>query len=413
MNVLVVLEQRYLRTPDGAIWSTSTGASSFWQRYRDVFDSVRVVARVADVTAAKPSWLRADGPGVSFAAVPTYVGPREYLFHRGAVHKAVREAFVPGDAVILRVGSVLADALLPRLSESHYPYAVEVVSDPWDVFSPGAVHHPLRPLFRRWFAHRLRIQCLGARAAAYVTDAALQRRYPPGPGILSCGCSDVDLPREAFVDFSRPQRKPGIPATILTVGTLEQLYKAPDVLIDAVGLAVREGLDLRLVMVGDGRYRPSLEERAERQGLSGKVRFVGWLPAGAAVRRELDQSDLFILPSRQEGLPRAMIEAMARALPCIGSTVGGIPELLPREDLVDPNDARALADMIREVITHPARMEAMSSQNLRKAADYREDVLAARRRSFYREVRDLTRAAAGVAKKPMATPDVIGSGASS
>jgi glycosyltransferase involved in cell wall biosynthesis len=410
MNVLAVLEQRYLRTPDGAIWSTSTCAYPFWQRYRDVFDNVRVVAQVADVTAAKPSWLRADGPGVSFAAIPTYVGPRQYLFRRGEVRRAVREAFIPGDAVILRIGSVLADALLPRLRENQYPYAVEVVADPWDVFSPGSVNHPFRPFFRRWFPHRLRAQCRGASAAAYVTEAALQHRYPPG--IYSRGCSDVELPRDAFVDFSRPERKPGTPATIITVGTLEQLYKAPDILVDAVGLAVHEGLDLRLVFVGDGQYRSWLEERAEKRGLAGRVRFVGWLPVGAAVRRELDQSDLFILPSRQEGLPRAMIKAMARALPCIGSTVGGIPELLPREDLVDPNDARALADLIREVVTHPARMEAMSSLNLRRATDYREELLAVRRRSFYREVRDITRAATGQTKRQTSAPGMVRSGSS-
>jgi glycosyltransferase involved in cell wall biosynthesis len=108
-----------------------------------------------------------------------------------------------------------------------------------------------------------------------------------------------------------------------------------------------------------------------------------------------------------------MIEAMARALPCIGSTVGGIPELLPREDMVDPNDARSLADMIREVLTHPARMEAMSSLNLRRAGDYREEALAGRRRAFYREIRDLTRTAAGQARKQPAPPRVVGSGTSS
>ena len=86
-----------------------------------------------------------------------------------------------------------------------------------------------------------------------------------------------------------------------------------------------------------------------------------------------------------------MIEAMARGLPCLGSTVGGIPELLPEEDLVPPNDARALADKILDTVRHPARMESMSARNLQKAGEYREEVLAARRRSFYREVWDITR----------------------
>jgi len=237
MNVLVVIEERYWRTPDGVIWSTSSSSAyPFWLRYRDAFDSVRVVARVADVAAAKPDWLRADGPGVSFAAIPDYLGARQYLFRRGEVRRAVQDAFVPGDAVFFRDGTVLSDALLPKLRELGYPYAVEVVSDPWELYSPGAMHHPLRPFFRRWFAHRLRVQCEGAGAAAYVTESALQHRYPPGPGAYSTGCSDVDLPREAFVDFSRSQRKPGMATTLIMIGTLEQLDQAPDVLIDAVGL---------------------------------------------------------------------------------------------------------------------------------------------------------------------------------
>ena len=404
MNVLVVLEHRFLRTPEGHVWSSTGCAYPFWSRYRDVFDSVRVVARVADVPEAKPGWLRADGPGVSFAAIPTYVGPRQYLMRRGAVRRAVREAFSSADAVILRVGSVLADALLPALKESGHPYAVEVVSDPWDVFSPGAVRHPLRPFFRRWFVHRLKTQCAGAAAASYVTAEALQRRYPPGPGVVPIGCSDVELPRDAFSDFPRPQRYSTTEATIITVGTLEQLYKAPDILIDAVAIAVKEGLDLRLVFVGDGQYRSWLQERAERQGLEGRIRFTGWLPIGSAVRQELDRADVFVLPSRQEGLPRAMIEAMARSLPCIGSTVGGIPELIPEEDQVPPNDAHALAAKLREIVGSPARMEVMSIRNLHKAGEYREELLAGRRRAFYRQVLGLTQAAAarGGALRPAA-----------
>jgi len=401
MNVLIVLEHRFSRTPDGAIWSPTGCAYPFWARYLEGFDSVRVVARVADVAAADPKWLRADGPGVAFAAIPYYVGPWQYLKKKGAVRRAVREAFRPGDAVILRVGSVLADGLIPVLRRMHYPYAVEVVSDPWDVFSPGAVRHPLRPLFRRWFAHRLRSQCAGAGAAAYVTEAALQQRYPPAPGAPMSGFSDVELPASAFVPAPRPPNNHPRSATLITVGTLEQLYKAQDVLVDAVGDGVRQGLDLRIVFVGDGQFRPKLQEQSEKQGLQGRVRFLGWLPAGDEVRRKLDQADVFVLPSRQEGLPRAMVEAMARGLPCIGSTVGGIPELIPQEDLIPPNDVPALTAKIREIVSSPERMAAMSARNLEKAGRYREDLLAARRRGFFRQVREMTlRTGSGPARVP-------------
>lgn len=392
MNVLVVLDYGFMRTPDGAVWSVQGMAYSFWTRYLEVFDSVRVAARMVEVPVAEPRWLRADGPGVSFAAVPSYRGPLQYLLRRGKVRRAVAESFRPGDAVILRVGTVLADALLPGLLKAHHPYAVEVIGDPWDTFSPGAVKHPLRPFFRRWLSHRLRAQCRGAGAAAYVTEEALQRRYPAAPGSMMTGFSDVELPPEAFVTTPRLLHEDRIGVSIITVGTLQQLYKSQDVLIDAVGQEVREGQDLRLTFVGDGQYRAQLEEQARVQGLEGRVRFLGWLPSGKPVRDLLDAADLFALPSRTEGLPRAMIEAMARGLPCLGSTVGGIPELLPAEDLVPPADVQALARKIREMVSDPARMARMSARNLEKAAGYREEALAGRRRTFYRHVRQMTAA---------------------
>jgi glycosyltransferase involved in cell wall biosynthesis len=97
------------------------------------------------------------------------------------------------------------------------------------------------------------------------------------------------------------------------------------------------------------------------------------------------------MPSRMEGLPRAMIEAMARALPCLGSTVGGIPELLSSEDLVAVGDAPGLAKKIHEVLADPARMSRMSARNLEKAREYAE-APGERRLAFYREFKLRTQA---------------------
>jgi glycosyltransferase involved in cell wall biosynthesis len=179
---------------------------------------------------------------------------------------------------------------------------------------------------------------------------------------------------------------------VITVGTMAQLYKAQDVLIDAVAACVGAGVDLRLVLVGDGRHRPELEARAAALQLRERVQFAGSLPAGAQVRRVLDDADLFVLPSHQEGLPRAMVEAMARGVPCIGSTVGGIPELLPEEDLVPPGDAVVLAARIRDVLADPARLVRMSARNLEIARGYREELLHEKRIEFYDHLRRETEA---------------------
>jgi glycosyltransferase involved in cell wall biosynthesis len=174
------------------------------------------------------------------------------------------------------------------------------------------------------------------------------------------------------------------------VGSLAQLYKAPDVLIRALAECVQAGLDAELTLVGDGRYRDALEQLAVRLEVSSRVTFAGHAAGPESVRAYLDRADLFVLPSRQEGLPRAMIEAMARGLPCIGSRIGGIPELLADEDLVDVGSVRQLAAKIMEMASSRERLFDAATRNHKTAMEYREDVLAGKREAFYREVKALT-----------------------
>lgn len=390
MRLIVTLEHRFFQTPDGATWSNASLTHRFWERYLDVFEEIVPVARVQQVSTNQPYWKRADGPCVRFHPIPYYVGPWQYLRVARAVRRAVQDAPAPNDALVLRVPSESAHSLFAILKRSSRPYAVEVVGDPWDVFAPGAIEHPLRPLFRRYASRQLRLHCAHACAAAYVTERTLQRRYPPGPNTLSTCYSSVDLPEECFVAQYRRSLRRDRTVRLATVGSLEQLYKAPDVLIEAVARCLGYGLDIELVIVGEGRYRPRLEAEVARRVLADRFRFLGQLPAGEAVRRELDRADLFVLPSKTEGLPRAMIEAMARGLPCIGSTAGGIPELLPPEDMVPPGDAVALAVKIREVITNPRRMREMSARNLSRAKDFSENTLRQRRMGFYRFIQEQT-----------------------
>jgi glycosyltransferase involved in cell wall biosynthesis len=387
MNVVVTLEHRFNRTPDGKVWTHTTFPYDFWSRYLEVFDSVRVVARVVDVNHVPEDWKQANGVAVSFAPIPYYVGPLQYLLKVFKIRQSARNAVKAGDAVILRVGSPIASHIQPMLQRSGRPYAVEVVADSYDVFAPGSVKHPLRAFFRWSGTRQLQHMCKQAAAAAYVTKYALQRRYPcPN---FSTGVSDVDLPERLLVNESRlPTGKKSF--NLVFVGTMAQLYKAPNILIEAIAGCVRSGLNIRLTMLGDGKHRSELELQAKAFGIEKQVFFAGQLSGGNAVIDQLDQADLFVLPSYQEGLPRAMVEAMARGLPCIGSTVGGIPELLPPEDMVPPGNVSALANKIYEVLNDPERMAQMSARNLQKSAEYRDEVLQKQRVEFYQYVRDIT-----------------------
>ncbi|MCR4412033.1 MAG: glycosyltransferase family 4 protein [Thermoguttaceae bacterium] len=390
MELMLLIDHCFQRDAHGVIFSPQNyNYPLLAGRYLAVFDQVRVLARVRPAQRPRAAGQFAEGQAVRIEPVGTWHGPVEFLRQWTAVSGAIDEHLRRESAVLLVAPGIVGGLAYRWLREQRRPYAVEVVGDPWECFAPGSVRHPLRPVFRRVFSMLLRRQCAHACAVAYVTEHALQRAYPPGPHAYQTHYSSIELRRDGFVAVPRPVRTVG-PYRLITVGSLAQMYKGADVLIRAVAENVRLGWDLRLTLVGDGKHRAELHMLAAQLGVGGRVVFRGQLPAGEAIRTELDHADLFVLPSRTEGLPRAAIEAMARGLPCIGSTVGGFPELLPGEDLVRPDDAAALAAKIREVLADPARRERMSKRNLSRAKDYREDILSLRRRAFYERLRTQT-----------------------
>jgi len=312
-------------------------------------------------------------------------GTRGLLAAWRRIGRVLDAELASADAVLLIAPGMLATLAHRRLVRAKRPYGVEVVSDPYDAMAPSAMRHPLRPLLRWSATRQLQRLCATAAAASYVTRETLQRRYPCPA--YSVGVSDVELPALAFAEDPRPLAKRGAPRTIVTVGTMSQPYKAQDVLIDALAACRRNGLDVRAILVGDGRHRAELEARAAMKKVSDAVTFAGALPAGEAIRGVLDRGNLFVLPSRTEGLPRALVEAMARGLPCVGSAVGGVPELLPEEDVVPPGDAKALAAKIQDVLADRDRLERMAARNLEFARQFREDLLEAQRLAFYEELR--------------------------
>lgn len=342
----------------------------------------------------------ADGQRIHFHDLPDYLGPWQYFQNHRALENRVLQAIQSADAFVLRVPGAIGQIAWKSLHKQGRPYALEVVADPWDILSPGATRSIVRPVARRLWSKQLRSMCMHAAAICYVTEGALQKRYPPGPHAWTTYASDVDIgdrianPQELQERVRRLEESLSGSATsgkrlrIGFLGALAQMYKAPDVLLRAAAICLQEGLDFEVAMVGDGKYRGMLEKMAIDLGIQKSVRFLGALPPGEQVWRFLDGLDLFVLPSRQEGLPRAMVEAMARGCPCIGSSVGGIPELLRPENLVDPGNAESLATKLREVLAKPERMERMIRENWQKAREFLPTCLAQRRLAFYQRIRE-------------------------
>jgi glycosyltransferase involved in cell wall biosynthesis len=392
VRLLTTSEVHFTRVTGPGIRAEGPTNYSFWSCYLEIFDEVTVLARVGAPSGPSREGARADGPLVSFRALPNYYGPWQYLRNLIQLRNSVRLAVRESDAYILRVPGLVGSSAWYEIRRLKRKYALEVVADPWDALGPGTSPGLFRPVFRRAGTRELKSMCRDAAAIHYVTESALQERYPAAPNaytiafpnaLIDSAFADVAILQERFRRFG-----PNRAIRIGFIGSLAQMYKGPDVLLCASSLCRARGRHFELVMVGDGRYAEQMNGLAKRLGVEDRTQFVPRLPSGEPVFDFLNSIDLFVMPSRAEGLPRALVEAMARGCPCIGSNIGGIPELLAPEDLVPPNNPEALAQKILEVTANPERMKAMSERNLARAKQFDPEVLRDARLAFYRYVRD-------------------------
>lgn len=165
--------------------------------------------------------------------------------------------------------------------------------------------------------------------------------------VIHCG---VDI--EAFQPASReaPSGNPAPPFRVLCIGTLHEV-KGQAYLLEACRLLAARGLLVECILVGDGEDERELRDLADRAGIADRVRFLG-RRTQVEVREALTQADVVAAPSvptrdgRREGIPVALMEAMASGVPVVASRISGIPELVVNEEtglLVEPRDAAGLA----------------------------------------------------------------------
>ncbi len=361
---------------------------AFWQRYLPTFSQVTVVGRLS--TKSIRNSVAVDGPNVRFIPLTDYPNLAGFVQHRSKLICQIRDACSSEAAYLLRVPGAIGELFRRQLRRMSRPFAVEVIGDPYESFAPGASTLRLRPFYRWLVSRQLRKQCDQATTTSYVTSRALQRSYPPSPGGFTTNFSSVSMPNEAYSAKSRQYGNRTFNHRIIVVAGLATPRKGVDLLIAAVSRLASQGRTVTLTVVGDGRLRSQLESQAAQSDAADRIDFLGSLPAGQPIREQLDRADLFVLPSHGEGLPRSIIEAMARGLPCVATTVAGISELLNESELIRPGNVNELVRVIDQVLDNPERMTRLSAQNLRRSREYHHRILQARRDRFYRHLHDVT-----------------------
>lgn len=127
--------------------------------------------------------------------------------------------------------------------------------------------------------------------------------------------------------------------------------KGHRILLEALASPVSRGVDYSLVLIGDGPERGALESLVRNMGVADRVRFAGAMAHGPTLN-EVSKADIFVLASFAEGLPVALMEAMALGVPCVSTTIAAIPELIHdgmNGLLVPPANVEALAEAMRQL----------------------------------------------------------------
>lgn len=376
------IEAKFIKGRDGKIYNPSGVMKySVFQRYLSVFSEVKVIARVlSDPNFQGNKIDLVEGQNVSVIPLTFYHGPLEYLIKSKKVLAEIKETINLEDAYILRVPGHIGSIAYNYLRRKKKDYGVEVVGDPYDVFSKGAVKHPLRLFFKFRNTFQLKRIVKNAKCALYVTREMLQNRYP---NEIKFTASNVELKTQDFYSREKNSFFKNNTLSIVSIGTLDQMYKGPDILLKAIKKLIKQQLDIRLIWIGEGRYKKDMIELSERLCISDNVKFIGYLSSREKINDILDSSDLFILASRTEGLSRAIIEAQSRSLPVIASNIGGIPELVEKKHLFQNKNHEDLSAKIQMFYNNPELLFKVGVNNYNKSFAFTYDVLDKERRAFY------------------------------
>jgi glycosyltransferase involved in cell wall biosynthesis len=226
---------------------------------------------------------------------------------------------------------------------------------------------------RRWllgpkrYAHRT-LYRHGSRLAHLVAVSddvagAIRTAIRPMPGHLHTIPNGVDVERYGRTARDDTRSELGIAdgelVLICVAKLLEQ--KGHSVLIDALAAPELKALPLRVLLVGDGPLRADIEARAHRLAVADRVRFLG---NRRDVPHLLAGADVFVLPSRWEGLPMALLEGMAARLPSVATAVSGSRQVVTDGQdglLVSPGDSGALAQALARLATDPELRDALGA----------------------------------------------------
>lgn len=300
------------------------------------------------------------------------------------IHKAkeiIKNAVLKSDYIVVRLPSITGFIAIDFAKKYNKPYLTEVVACPWDAYWNHSIKGKLvAPLMY----YKTKKRVWNSEYVIYVTNNFLQKRYPSKGNSISC--SNVSLKEFDNKVLDRRMEKinnlkPGSKIIIGTTAAVNVRYKGQQYVIQALGKLKKKGItnyEYQLVGAGDQSYLKSI---AQKYDVVDQVKFLG-PKRHDEVFNWMDSIDIYVQPSKQEGLPRALIEAMSRALPSIGANTAGIPELLDKRFIFSNkrNNYKEICNLLLNF--DKEKLIDQAKRNFKESKKYKSDVIEKKRKEF-------------------------------
>ena len=247
------------------------------------------------------------------------------------------------------------------------------------------VDFPLKvDVFSRWkYGRAHAVACI----SGWVRKMVLDGGVPEGKTVvIPSGIDPTGYPLEADRDRLRRERGVDLKEVVLVhVGALVP-HKDQAVLLRAVERAAREVRRFRLILLGDGPLRKTLEQLARDLGIADRTVFMGNI---SDVLAYTALADLFVFSSKEEGLGTALLDALAVGVPTAATAAGGIPDIYGGPDapeLSPPGDPEALARNILSVLNDPEEARRRAERGRQRIAHFTVEAMADGYEVLYRKV---------------------------
>lgn len=380
--VFVHYGEKIKRDINGNYYTDGSYNSAVWESYLSIFSDVTLVMRYDNTIYSQEEAEQRFNIIPSFFTIhelpDQYASVKDFLDYRTKrkINQIIEQAIISTDAVIVRLHG--ANQAIDYATKYGKPCLVEVVGCPFDALWNYNLKGKLLAISQ---CLRMKAYVKKAPNVIYVTERFLQKRYPTNGKHI--GCSDVKL---SDIDSNniKVKHKNSGRFIIGTAAAIGVKYKGQQYVIKALGILKRMGfrnIEYQIAGHGDASY---LENVAKKCNVTDQVRFMGSIPHDQ-ISKWFKSLDLYIQPSNQEGLPRALIEAMSCALPCIGSNVGGIPELLDDAVIFKKKDVNVLASVIQKMFDLEFRKQ-QAQKNYKKSLEFEVAKLDKKRVDFMKTV---------------------------